>query len=177
MPVQKGFKGNAPFLEGIVRYSHRIEVVPLALASKRQTNPIYSMPPGGHGSVQLAENITTNVIANQFGVAEAFGRLFVYARTELPHLSEPAYINIWSRKLSNMAPQGRKARRIRMPSQCIIDDWSEGAGGDTGVFYCTVSVRWMSSDDPLWGECLCGKSCNRWAGRGWVCPFVQVADW
>ena len=109
MPVQKGFKGNAPFPEGIVRCfdlgnlaAHGIEVVPLALVSKRQTNPIYSMPPGGHGSVQLVENITTNVIANQFGVAEAFGQLFVYARIELPHYTEPAYINMWSRKLSSL---------------------------------------------------------------------------
>ena len=150
MPIQKGFKGNAPFLEGIVRCSHGIEVVPLALASKLQTNPIYSMPPGGHGSVKLVDNITTNVIANQFGVAEAFGQLFVYARTELPHSTEPAYINIWSRKLSSWAPHG--------------------------VLYCTVSVKWMLSDDPFGGECLCGKSCNRWAARGWVCPYVQVAD-
>ena len=106
MPVQKGFKGNAPFPECIVRCSHGIEVVPLALASKRQTNPIYSMPPGGHGSVQLVENIAATVIANQFGVAEAFGQIFVYARIELPHSIEPAYINIWSRKLSSWAPHG-----------------------------------------------------------------------
>ena len=148
MPVQKGFKGNAPFPECIVRCSHGIEVVPLALVSKRQTNPIYSMPPGDLRSVQLMENITTNVIANQFGLAEAFGRLFVYARIKLPHYIEPAYINIWSRKLSSLAPHG--------------------------VLYCIVSVL---SDDPPWGVCLCGKSCNRWAARGWVCPFVEVADW
>ena len=158
MPVQKGFKGNAPFPESLMSCfglgnlaAHGIEVVPLALASKRQTNPIYSMPPGGHGSVRLVENITTNVIANQVGVAEAFGQIFVYARTELPHYTEPAYINIWSRKLSSWAPHG--------------------------VLYCTVSVKWMLSDDPFGGECLCGKSCNRWAARGWVCPYVQVADW
>ena len=118
------------------------------------------MPPGGHGSVQLVENITTNVIANQFGVAEAFGRLFVYARIELPHYTEPACINIWSRKLSSL----EKTTYSRTLSSLAPH----------GVLYCIVSVL---SDDTPWGVCLCGKSCNRWAARGWVCPFVEVADW
>ena len=155
----KGFKGKTPFPAGLTKLGQEtgIEVVPLGTLP--QKNPIYERPPGSdsHGaSFLLFNNYTGNLLAKEFGVGTIRGRIrrvFVYARVQLPACPElAAYINIWSRRLDS-----RKS---------------------TGHLYCSISVEGHRiCNDPVWDWCLCGKGCNRWAARGWVCPYVQVPDW
>ena len=118
------------------------------LADKDQTNPIWSEPPGGKDSFKLIENLTYRVTATGFGIAEAFGHIFIYAIVVVPHYHRPGYINMW---------RGTSHRPF-------------------GVLYCTVSIPnlvWAPTH-PLWGVCLCGEGCNRWAERGWVCCYLQM---
>jgi len=161
MPLRSGFRPGAACPLWLLDY-HDITIIPLGndfRRRRRQTNPIYSRPPGQDGE-QLVEHCGYYVIANSFEMGAIDNMLFMAAEILLPEFELQAdgqltdvhgWVNIW---------QGFHPRAVS------IWQGEDNVPPLTGTLYCA-----MGYDRTL---CLCGSCWASWARRGWVCERLWL---
>ena len=144
----------------------------IPLAKGRQTNPIYSRPPG-QGGEMLAKNCSIAVIAKRFTIGQIGNMLFVAAEIDMPEFAMQGWINMWQ----GYAVQPERATRsVAFPlSLCelpgtgeapdlISDEECPWSGPLTGTLFCALD-GWMVAESL----CLCGSCMHSWGIQGWIC--------
>ena len=150
----------------------------LPLARGRQTNPVYTAPPGARDSEQVlphcGERIETILEANLFQVGE--GTYFLAAHTEI------GWINVWRGR--DVAGEGTLFCDVAMlrPAASLA---SVGAGrgsgdlsaaGHTAPPPCGICQHALGDDTTSWLKCGHGfhAECLRpWLARSTRCPLCR----
>ena len=144
MPLRSGFRPRVACPLWLLDFKD-ITIIPLGKG--KQTNPIYSRPPGQDGE-QLVEHCSIEVIAKRFEMGQIGNMLFVAAEIDMPEFALQGWINIW---------QG--TRRLQ-PGHTPLD---------TGTLYCALRYN-----HTLRQHCLCGSCCHHWIRQGWVCELLWL---
>ena len=91
MPLRSGFRSGVLCPLWMLDVGD-MTIIPLAKG--RQTNPIYSRPPG-QGGEMLAKTCSIAVIAKRFTIGQIGNMLFVAAEIDMPEFALQGWINIW----------------------------------------------------------------------------------
>jgi hypothetical protein len=169
MPLRSGFRSGVLCPLWMLDVGD-MTIIPLAKG--RQTNPIYSRPPG-QGGEMLAKTCSIAVIAKRFTIGQIGNMLFVAAEIDMPEFALQGWINMWQ----GYAVQPERATRsVAFPlSLCelpgtgeapdlISDEECPWSGSLAGTLFCA-----LRDNDQL---CLCGSCMHSWVEQGWVCEQV-----
>ena len=171
MPLRSGFRSGVLCPLWMLDVGD-MTIIPLAKG--RQTNPIYSRPPG-QGGEMLAKNCSIAVIAKRFTIGQIGNMLFVAAEIDMPEFALQGWINIWQGTHTPPAQADERATSVDNKScerpagtgeapDLISDEECPWSGSLAGTLFCA-----LRDNDQL---CLCGSCMHSWVEQGWVCEQV-----